>query len=106
MPHDGCEDPCCLALNIIQDSTTCISACSTAPRQERLDADLDAELRSHVQLLMEENIRRGMTLDEARKAGRREFGGVEQVRESYREQRGLPFLDTMWQDLRFAFRPA
>ena len=39
--HDGCEDPCCLTLNIIQDSTTCISACSTAPRQERLDADLE-----------------------------------------------------------------
>ena len=73
-------------------------------RKRRLDADLDAELRSHLQLLTEENMRRGMTLDETRKAARRGFGGVEQVRESYREQRGLPFLDTMWQDLRFAFR--
>src|SRR5229473_2484483 len=68
------------------------------------DENLNAELRSHLQLLTEENIRRGMTLDEARHAARREFGGVEQTKESYREQRGLPFFDALWQDLRFAFR--
>ena len=68
------------------------------------DENLNAELRSHLQLLTEENIRRGMTLDEAGHAARREFGGVEQTKESYREQRGLPFFDALWQDLRFAFR--
>jgi putative ABC transport system permease protein len=73
-------------------------------RKRRLDAELDAELRSHLQLLMEKNIRRGMTLDEARKAARREFGGVEQTKEAYREQRGLPFIDTLLQDLHFALR--
>ena len=45
-----------------------------------------------------------MTVDEARRAARREFGGVEQTREAYRELSGLPLLDTLRQDLRFALR--
>jgi hypothetical protein len=68
------------------------------------DKDLDAEVRSHLQLLTEENIRRGMSLDEARSAARREFGGVEQTKELYREQSGLPFIDALLQDTRFAVR--
>ena len=70
-------------------------------RQER---ELDAELRTHLELLERENIRRGMSPEEARYAARREFGGVEQTKESYRAQRGLPFVDTLLQDLRFALR--
>jgi predicted permease len=68
------------------------------------DDNLDVELRSHLDALTNENIRRGMNAEEARFAARREFGGVEQTKEAYREQRGLPFLDTLWQDLRFAVR--
>jgi len=49
-------------------------------------------------------MRRGMSAEEARYAARRDFGGVEQTKEAHREQRGLPFLDTLWQDLRFASR--
>src|ERR1700720_2717030 len=66
--------------------------------------DFDAELRSHLDALTEDKIRRGMSPEEARYAARREFGGVEQTKESYREQRGLPFVDTLLQDLRFALR--
>jgi putative ABC transport system permease protein len=73
-------------------------------RKRRLDADLDAELASHLQLLTEENIRRGLTAEEARRAAKCEFGGVEQTREAYREQRGLPLFDSLIQDLRFAAR--
>ena len=73
-------------------------------RKRRVEQDLDAELRSHLELLTAENVRRGMTADEARHAARREFGGVEQAKESYRDQRGLPFLDALLQDLRFALR--
>jgi predicted permease len=73
-------------------------------RKRHLDGDLDAELRSHLELLAEENRRRGMTTEEARHAARREFGGVEQAKESYREQRGLPFFETLSQDLRYATR--
>jgi len=70
------------------------------------EKELDAELRSHLEMLAEENIRRGMRPLEARRAARREFGGVEQTKEIYREQRGLPFLDAFLADLRFAFRLA
>jgi putative ABC transport system permease protein len=73
-------------------------------RRPRLEEDLEAEVRSHLQLLTEENIRRGMSAQEARYAARREFGGVEQAKEAYREQRGLPFLDALLQDMRFAAR--
>jgi putative ABC transport system permease protein len=72
--------------------------------RRRVEEDLDAEVRSHLQLLTEENIRRGMAPEEARHAARREFGGVEQTKELYRDQRGLSFLDTLLQDVRFALR--
>jgi predicted permease len=68
------------------------------------EKELDTEMRAHLELLTEENIRRGMTPVEARYAARREFGGVEQAKELYREQRGIYFLDALLQDLRFALR--
>ena len=73
-------------------------------RKRQLDGDLDAELRAHLEMLTEENVRRGMSPVEARYAARREFGGVEQSKELHREQRSIPFLDAFLQDLRFAFR--
>jgi putative ABC transport system permease protein len=73
-------------------------------RRRFLDADLDAELRSHMEALTEENMRRGMSQEEACYAARREFGGVEQTKEVYRDQRSLPLLDTLAQDLRFGLR--
>ena len=68
------------------------------------EEELDAEVRSHLLLLTEHHIRRGMSPQEARYAARREFGGVEQAKESYREQRGIPFFDALLQDLRFGLR--
>ncbi len=73
-------------------------------RKQQLDGDLEAELRAHLEMLAEENIRKGMTLEEARYAARREFGGVEQAKELYRDQRSLQFVDALMQDLRFALR--
>jgi predicted permease len=73
-------------------------------RKQRLDENLDAELRAHLDALAEENLRRGMTPEEARYAARREFGGLERAKELYREQRGLPFLDTLAQDVRLGLR--
>ena len=68
------------------------------------DARLDDEVRMHLELLMDEFIASGMTADEARLAARRQFGGVDQLKERYRDQRGLPLLDWLMQDVRFAFR--
>ena len=45
-----------------------------------------------------------MSPEEARLAARRDFGGLEQAKERYREQRGLPFADTLLNDLRYGFR--
>jgi predicted permease len=68
------------------------------------DRRLDAEVQSHLDLLTDEFIAKGMTEAEARLAARKEFGGVDQLKERYRDQRGLPFLDTLTQDLRFSGR--
>jgi predicted permease len=73
-------------------------------RKRQLEQELDEELQSHLQFLVEENIRKGMSPGKARYAAHREFGGVEQVKEAYREQRGLPMLGTLFQDLRYGWR--
>lgn len=72
--------------------------------KNRRDADLEDEFVAHLDLLTQENIRRGMTQEEARYAAKREFGGVEQIKEIYRERRGLPMVETFLQDLRFGAR--
>jgi len=70
----------------------------------RYESQLHAELLSHLEALTDENMRRGMSRDEALQAARREFGGVEQTKELYRERRGLPFLETLLQDIRYGLR--
>ena len=69
-------------------------------RKGRLERELAEELRGHLEMLAEENAHRGMTPEEARYAALRSFGGVEQAKESYREQRGLPAVETLTQDIR------
>src|SRR5215470_3107490 len=69
----------------------------------RLDHEFDQEVQTHISLLTEENMRRGMTRDEARYAALRSFGGVTQVQEHHREHRGLHQFDIVWQDLRYGF---
>jgi predicted permease len=73
-------------------------------RRRALDSDLDAELRAHLDALTEEKIKQGINEEEARHAARREFGGIEEAKESYRDQRSLPFFETLAQDLRYASR--
>jgi len=68
------------------------------------DGDLAEELDSHIRLLAEEDIRRGLPPEEAYRRAKLQFGGVESTKESYRDQRGLPALDAIVQDLRYAFR--
>jgi putative ABC transport system permease protein len=73
-------------------------------RRQRADQDLDEELRSVVEMLTEEKTNAGATPEEARRAARIEMGGVEQVKERVREARVGAWLDTVLQDIRFAFR--
>lgn len=73
-------------------------------RGSRLDTRLDEELRAHVYMATEANLRSGMPPGEARRAALLAFGGIEQAKEVYRERRGLPLLETLLQDLRFGIR--
>src|SRR5215813_14582133 len=70
----------------------------------RRDSDLNSELRSHLEALTEKHIRNGMAPADARYAAHREFGGITQTKEDYRAQRSLPFLETLFQDIRFGVR--
>jgi predicted permease len=71
---------------------------------KRADAQLEKEIRDHIQTLTEEHVRRGLLFKDARAAARRDFGGVDQMKERYRDQRGLPFVDALVRDLRDALR--
>ena len=73
-------------------------------RRQRLEKDLDEELRSHLEMAVEANLGKGMNAEEARREALRSFGGVEQTKELYRDQRGLPIIETTLQDLRFGSR--
>jgi predicted permease len=66
--------------------------------------DFTAELETHLQLMIEENVRRGLTPAEARRAAILRLGGTESIAESWHDQRVLPLLDTVPRDLRFALR--
>jgi macrolide transport system ATP-binding/permease protein len=73
-------------------------------RRQRLENDLDEELRSHVEMAVELNLSKGMDAATARREALRSLGGVEQTKEIYRDQRGLPMIETAFQDLRFGLR--
>jgi predicted permease len=71
---------------------------------QRPDADLAAELESHVALHAEDNLRAGMSPEEARRQALIKLGGMEHAQEIYREQKGLPMLETLGQDWRYGLR--
>ena len=73
-------------------------------RKGRSDAEMAAELESHLEMQVEENMRAGMMPEAARRDALMRLGGVEQTKEAYRDQRGLPWLDALLQDLRFSIR--
>src|SRR5437870_7978985 len=73
-------------------------------RRAQLDRDLDEEMSAHLELAVEENLERGLSPAEARRQALVRFGGPQQVKESHREARGLPLLETLLQDFRFALR--
>jgi predicted permease len=70
----------------------------------RVDQDFDHELQTHLDLLTDENVRRGMALEEAKRAARVRLGGFTQLKETNRELQGLPFIETFLQDTGYAFR--
>lgn len=73
-------------------------------RKDSLDRDLNHEMASHLEMAVDENLKRGMSPEEARRQALVRFGGTQQAREHHRETRGLPWLDAMMHDLRFTLR--
>jgi putative ABC transport system permease protein len=72
--------------------------------RSKVDGDLSAELDFHLQHLIDDNLSRGMSPEEARYAALRDLGGMQQITEQCREARHLRLLEETSQDLRFAFR--
>jgi putative ABC transport system permease protein len=70
----------------------------------RVETDLDQEVQSHLELLIEENIRAGMPSQEALRAARIELGGQEQVKEQVREERFGNWLQSVFADCRYGVR--
>jgi macrolide transport system ATP-binding/permease protein len=70
----------------------------------RVEEDLDQEVRSHLQMLIDENVRKGMGRKEAERAARLELGGTEQVKEQVREKRLGHGLHSVMSDCRFGLR--
>jgi putative ABC transport system permease protein len=73
-------------------------------RQRRLDEEFDDEVQDHLEMLEKRFIARGMDPAEAFYAARRQFGGVAQVKQDFRERCALPAIDVLVQDVRHAFR--
>jgi predicted permease len=73
-------------------------------RRRRLDRELDEEIASHLAMQEDEFRRQGMSPEAARAAARREFGGVAQAKEDYRERRGGAGIESFAQDVRYALR--
>jgi putative ABC transport system permease protein len=73
-------------------------------RRDRMEGELDAELRFHMEKEAEKHVAAGLPHDEAVRRARLAFGGVERIKDDTRDSRGLVFFDTMAQDLRYAIR--
>lgn len=73
-------------------------------RRNRVETELEKELRFHLESQAEENLARGMPAGEARLAATRMFGGISQIQEECRDMRRTQYLENFWQDLRYAVR--
>jgi hypothetical protein len=73
-------------------------------RKYDLDADLDDEIRAHLDMAEEEYVARGMSVEAALRAARRDFGNQERARKRHRDVRGLGWVDDLVRDFRLAVR--
>jgi putative ABC transport system permease protein len=76
----------------------------TTVRRSRMESEMDAELRFHIEARGDHLMRTGMAREEAMRRARMEFGGIELIKEEGREARGVSFLDELLQDIRYGQR--
>jgi predicted permease len=72
--------------------------------KRRLETELDEEVAVHLEMLTEELRGQGMDARAAREAARREFGGIDSMKEAYRDRRGIPRIEILAKDVRYAIR--
>jgi putative ABC transport system permease protein len=72
--------------------------------RSKMENELEAELRFHLEKEIERNIAHGMSPEEARYTALRSFGGIDQVKEKSRDERGIRLFEELWQDLRYGLR--
>jgi putative ABC transport system permease protein len=72
--------------------------------QGQRDREFAAEMESNLEMHIEDNVRSGMAPDQARRQALLRFGGADSARDGFRQQSGLPFLETLMQDLRYGAR--
>jgi predicted permease len=80
------------------------SRLSSLASRRAQDERLREEIEGHIALQTAENLRAGLSRVEARRQALLKFGGVEAIKQDYRAKRGLPFIENVIQDIRFAFR--
>src|SRR6266478_493575 len=73
-------------------------------RRSRMESEMDAELRFHMEAYAEDLVRGGVHREEAMRRAWLEFGGIERVKEEGREARGANLIDNLVQDLRYGLR--
>src|SRR5437867_3413091 len=73
-------------------------------RKQDLDAQMDDEMRSHIEMQTQENIDAGMKPEEARYAALHQFGWIESIKETCRDQRGVSWLENLARDVRYGAR--
>jgi len=81
-----------------------LSKCRNLFRNDRVEAELEREIRAHLALLEDDFLQIGMSADEAHLAARRAYGGVEQAKQMHRDERSILWLEQLRQDIRYAIR--
>lgn len=83
---------------------TWLARCLGLFQRRRLEARLDEEVRFHLEMEAQQQMSRGMAPKDAALEARRAFGGEQQTKERYRDQRGLPVLELLFKDIQYGFR--
>src|SRR5437867_11221617 len=73
-------------------------------QKEKLDTQMEDEMRSHIEMQTQENIEAGMNPEEARYTALRQFGWAESIKETCRDQRGVRRIENLVQDIRYGLR--
>ena len=70
-------------------------------RKQRLDLELENEIRAHLELAERDAVARGLSPEEAHREARRSFGGIEQMKEAHRDRRSFRWIETVLKDFRY-----